>query len=60
MSSTFYVARTDGLDVVTGGAHSDRWRTEDAAATYERRAAARERHGYRGRRWQRKAARPDF
>jgi hypothetical protein len=60
MSNTFYVARTDGLDVVTGGARSDRSRTEDAAAVYERRAAAHERHGYRGRRWQRKAARPDF
>jgi hypothetical protein len=58
MSNTFYVARTDGLDVVTGGAHSDRSRTEDAAAVYERRAAAHERHGSRGRRWLRRAARP--
>jgi hypothetical protein len=58
--STFYVARTDGLDVVVGAAHSDRRRTAAAAATYERRAAARERHGYRGRRWRGKAARPDF
>jgi hypothetical protein len=60
MSNTFYVARTDGLDVVTGGGHSDRRRTEHAAATYERRAAARARHGSRGRRWHRKATRPEL
>jgi hypothetical protein len=41
MSNTFYVARTDGLDVVVGGARSDRRRTEDAAAVHERRTAAR-------------------
>ena len=60
MSNTFYVARTDGLDVVVGGSHADRRRTEDAAATYERRAAARARHGALGRRWHRKAARPEL